>query len=174
MIAHRLVPVLVAAAALAGCTAGPDIVDGVAPFGALPAASRSDLAPAASYNLNVRLSGAAGSGRIEFRQPNDGTQTIYLETFVMGLSPNTDYLLQRAAQSIGNGCVDSGWLTLGLGPAPLAIHTNTSGNGGARFWRTLPESLIGTSYDIHFQIVDQLTGAVALASSCLQYTVNPR
>jgi hypothetical protein len=133
----------------------------------------SHRASGPSINLNVELRGARDAeGSIRFRQPNDGATTIFLDTRIEGLQRNHDYFLQRAAQDLGAGCVDDGWLTLGLGPVATAIHTDNEGEGHAQLFRTLPASLIGASFDIHFQIIDAVTGAVVLHSGCYQYTVS--
>jgi hypothetical protein len=77
----------------------------------------------------------------------------------------------RAAQTLGLGCVDAGWLRLGLGTVVTPIHTNWRGFGAATLNRTLPATLIGVSFDIHFRVLDAETGAVVLESNCRQYTV---
>lgn len=125
-------------------------------------------------NLNVRLRGSHDAeGSIRFRQPNDGVMTLFLHTRVEGLAPNHDYYLQRAALALGSGCVDGGWLTLGLGTVVTPIHTNDEGEGRADLFRTLPASLAGAAFDIHFRIIDAASAAEVLQSGCLRYTVNP-
>ena len=124
------------------------------------------------YDINVLLrAGDRVEGLILFRQPDDGATTIFLETYLARLKPNHDYYLERAAQTLGLGCVDTGWLRLGLGTVVTPIHTNWRGFGAATLYRTLPATLIGVSFDIHFHVVDAETGAVVLESNCRQYTV---
>jgi hypothetical protein len=141
-------------------------------------ASRAHHAGAAEVSgpttdLNVRLVNAGrGEGFIKFRQQDDGLAKIYLGTKIEGLDPDHDYFLQRAALTLGSGCVNSGWLTLGLGTVVTPIHTNAGGVGRADLFRNLPATLIGVSFDIHFQIIDAVSGEVVLESDCYQYIVS--
>jgi hypothetical protein len=167
------IAVLAAALGMAACAA-----DGPSSPAATSQPSldrRSAPAPTVPpFDLNVQLRGADESeGSIKFRQPNDGVMTIFLHTKVEGLAPNHDFYLQRAAIALGGGCVDGGWLTLGLGTVVTPIHTDEEGEGRADLFRSLPASFAGKSFDIHFQIVDAVSGAVVLQSKCLAYTANP-
>ena len=135
--------------------------------------SASHLATGPRTDLNVELNGAGeAEGSIRFRQPNDGLIQISLDTRIEGLAPDHDYYLQRAALVMGNGCVDGGWLTLGLGTVVTPIHTDGEGEGHAMLFRNLPATLVGTAFDIHFQIIDATTSAVVMQSRCYQYIVS--
>ena len=50
---------------------------------------------------------------------------IYLDTWVVGLQPNTSYQLQRAVDTVLDGnCTGPSWLTLGKGLVAQSIVTN--------------------------------------------------
>jgi hypothetical protein len=124
------------------------------------------------FSFTAVLIGPGGaSGLIRFRQPEDAVQIVFLDTQVQKLAPGTSYLLQRAVDPTPDGqCTSAVWLTLGNLAAPLAITTNGEGTGRATFSRLLT-SAPGTQFDIHFQVVDAVTGAVVLTSSCHQFMV---
>ena len=165
--------VLTAALMVAGCSTDGPSGPSVATQPSLDR-RRAPSPTVPPYDLNVRLRGEdEAEGSIRFRQPDDGVMTIFLHTRVEGLAPNHDYNLQRAALPLGGGCVDGGWLTLGLGTVVTPIHTDGEGEGRADLFRTLPASLAGKSFDIHFQVIDAVSGAVVLRSRCLAYTANP-
>lgn len=127
-----------------------------------------------NFNLEVVLrSDGDGFGLVKFRQPNDGEFVVHLDTWVRGLAPNTAYRLQRAVDTDVDGvCTSaSGWLTLGQGLTPFAITTDGTGTGRAALWRGVP-ALAGSEFDIHFQVIDDVTGAVVLQSACYQYTIS--
>jgi hypothetical protein len=115
----------------------------------------------------------SNSGLIKFRQNPDTARIATLDTYVIHLEPNHSYLLQRAVNPIADttGCSSTAWLTLGLGSQPLALHTNSAGDGHAEFWRALTAIARGTSFHIHFQIVDSITLAPVLISDCHDFTV---
>jgi hypothetical protein len=119
------------------------------------------------FNLQAILRGD-GFGTIEFRQPNDDEFRIYLDLWVRDLKPNTTYVLERAVDTGApdDVCTSTAWLTLG------SVDTNDQGIGHAALSRLLPASLNGVEFDIHFHVVEEATGAEALASECYQYTVS--
>jgi hypothetical protein len=120
-----------------------------------------------NFNLEVilRPSGDGGGfGHVKFRQPNDAAKIVYLDTWVRDLTPNHTYALERAVDTtIDDSCTSSGWLPLGT------ISTDDQGTGFAALSRTLP-SAVGTTFDIHFRVVDGSTPV--LASACYQFTVS--
>jgi hypothetical protein len=121
-------------------------------------------------NLNVRLRGE-GHGRIKFRQPQDAFFIVFLDTRVRGLAPNADYQLQRAVDAVvDDNCTSEAWLTLGRLTDPLVIHTDERGKGEAQFSRDL-SAAAGLQFDIHFRVIDAVTGAVVLQSRCYQFKV---
>jgi hypothetical protein len=123
------------------------------------------------FNLEVILSGD-GFGLVKFRQPNDADKIIYLDTWVRGLTPDTDYQLQRAVDTTLDGnCTSAAWLTLGAGLTPQPITTDDRGTGRANLWRDLATIAIGTRFDIHFRIVNAATGAAVLTSACYEYVL---
>jgi hypothetical protein len=123
------------------------------------------------FNLEVILrpsAGASGFGHVKFRQPNDADKIVYLGTWVRDLAPNHEYLLERAVDSpnvVDGNCTSSTWLTLGT------ISTDDRGTGFAALSRNLP-SAAGTSFDIHFHVIDAGTRAAVLESACYQFTVS--
>lgn len=124
-----------------------------------------------SFNLEVILRGA-GFGLVKFRQPNDADAIVYLDTWVRDLAPNTSYLLQRAVDTTLDGnCTSTSWLTLGKGLTPHAITTDEDGTGSAALFRAVPPTP-GASFDIHFQVIEENTGATVLQSSCYRYTIS--
>ena len=97
---------------------------------------------------------------------------IYLDTWVVGLQPNTSYQLQRAVDTVLDGnCTSTSWLTLGKGLVPQSIVTNNWGSGAAELFRSVAAIPVGSTFDIHFRIVKENTEEVALSSSCYEYTV---
>jgi hypothetical protein len=124
------------------------------------------------FNIEAVLRGD-GFGLVKFRQPNDADKIVYLDVWVRDLTPNTDYLLQRAVDaSIDDNCTSTGWLTLGAGSTPQAITTDATGSGKAQLWRNLGATSIGTEFDIHFRVINAGTSAVALTSDCYQFRVS--
>jgi hypothetical protein len=128
-----------------------------------------------NFNLEIILRAPDGSGfgHVKFRQPNDDQFTIYLDTWVRDLKPNTSYLLERAVDTTLDGtCSSTAWLILGKGLEPQAITTDATGTGSEDLFRTLVGVPAGTTFDIHFRVVEQETSAVALESGCYQFTVS--
>jgi hypothetical protein len=127
-----------------------------------------------NFNLEVILRGEGKRfGHIKFRQDNDADKIIDLGVWVRDLEPNHAYYLQRAVDTPADGsCASTSWLTLGLGPSIQPIVTDDNGTGRVDFWRAIPATVpSGTTFDIHFQVVDANTSAVVLASDCYQYSV---
>jgi hypothetical protein len=127
-------------------------------------------------NLEIILRGT-GFGHVKFRQPKDDATIIYLDTWVRDLKPNTSYQLQRATDFVIDDVCTGGtnptdWLTLGQGTIPKAITTDESGTGRAALFRTLPLTLLGAVFDIHFRVVEQATQTVVLESECYQFEVS--
>ena len=129
------------------------------------------------YNLDVVLNGNVKEkqfGFIKFRQNPDTARIITLETSVVNLLPNHEYLLQRAvdaANVVDGNCTSTTWLTLGKGLTPQSILTDAHGSGSEVLWRDVTSAPRGASFDIHFQVVDATSMAVVLTSNCYQYTV---
>jgi len=155
-----------------GCTN-----DGDSPFApAVPTGSA--LADASwgpetpNFNLEVVLRGQ-GFGLVKFRQPNDAQKIVYLDTWVRDLTPNSEYLLQRAVDvTIDDDCTGTAWLTLGKGAVPQSIATDGSGTGRAELFRDLSAVPVGAEFDIHFRVIDAVTQAVVLESECYQFRVS--
>ena len=124
------------------------------------------------FNLEVILRGQ-GFGHVTFRQPNDAELIIYLDTWVRGLSPNTNYLLQRAVDmTIDGNCTSTDWLTLGKGAVPQAITTDERGTGRENLFRSVAAFPVGSRFDIHFRVIDAATAAVVLESRCYEFTIS--
>jgi hypothetical protein len=139
----------------------------------------SPLGPATpDFNLEAVLRSVAGGpdnafGLVRFRQPKDVFKIVYLDTWVRDLAPNHSYYLQRAVDSnVNDACTGMNWLTLGQGPLPQAIITDNGGTGRADLWRNLAAIPLGTEFDIHFRVIDAVTSAVVLESSCYQFVVS--
>ena len=126
-----------------------------------------------NYNLDVTLRGSGkASGFVKFQQFTDSPFTIFLDTSVQGLDPSTNYGLQRAVDTnLDGNCSSSSWLTLGKGLQAQAILTDTQGGGIAALFRYVSAFSSGTTFDIHFQVINLQTSVVVLTSDCYQYTV---
>lgn len=128
-----------------------------------------------NFNLEVilRADDGPGFGLVKFRQPNDDLRVIDLITWVRDLKPNTGYLLQRAVDSTLDGvCTSQAWLTLGRGTQPQAITTDENGTGREDLFRNVGAFPVGSTFDIHFRVIEQATSAVALRSGCYQFTTS--
>jgi hypothetical protein len=125
-----------------------------------------------NFNLEVILRGD-GFGLVEFRQPNDDAAIVFLDTWVRGLAPTTEYLLQRAVDPVvDDDCTSTAWLTLGRGLEPQSITTDATGTGRQQLFRNLAAFPPGTEFDIHFRVVNALTLAVVLESGCYQFRIS--
>ena len=125
-----------------------------------------------SFNLEVILRGI-GFGLVQFRQPNDDAAIVYLDTWVRGLEPNAEYLLQRAVDAVvDDDCTSTAWLTLGRGTSPQSIMTDATGTGRQQLFRSLAAFPPGTEFDIHFRMVNAVSEAVALESECYQFRIS--
>ena len=124
------------------------------------------------FNDEIILRGD-GFGLVKFRQPNDADRTVYLDVWVRDLAPNTAYKLQRAVDTnVDDNCTSSSWLTLGKGTTPQNIVTDSQGTGREDLFRNLGAFAPGTTFDIHFQVIDAVSSAVVLTSDCYQFTVS--
>lgn len=133
-----------------------------------------DLQTDQHFNLDVSLWGGKNFGYIKFTQDPDPAKIITLHTWVRGLEPNHEYLLQRAVDAINmvdGNCTSTSWLTLGKGLAPQSILTDDKGNGEEELWRDVTAIPSGSKFDIHFQIIDAATMGVVLTSDCYWYQV---
>jgi len=148
-----------------------DRPDPTAPQTTGPGALNRDWREESHFNLNVLLRGEDhGFGLVLFRQRSDDPFVVHLNTLVFHLAPNSSYRLQRAADPADGVCTSESWLTLGKGLTPQDILTNSGGFGHESLFRNLT-SPAGTSFDIHFRVIEAATGAVALSSGCYQFTV---
>jgi len=127
-----------------------------------------------NFNLEVILRGDEGGfGHVKFRQPNDDRLIIHLDTWVRDLKPLTSYVLQRAVDTTLDGvCAGTNWLTLGKGLTPQAITTDDNGTGSEELFRDLSAFPVGSTFDIHFRVLEQATSAVVLTSGCYQFTTS--
>ena len=118
------------------------------------------------------VTGAGGFGHVKFRQPNDADRIVYLDTWVRDLQPNTGYQLQRATDvDVNDDCTGTNWLTLGMGTVPQSITTDSRGTGQAALFRNLAAFAVGSTFDIHFRVIEQASQAVVLESACYQFVV---
>ena len=127
------------------------------------------------FNLEAILrapDGQDGFGLVKFRQPNDGDRIVYLDVWARDLTPATSYQLQRATDAaVNDDCTGTNWLTLGWGTTPRSLVTDDRGAGRVSLFRNLAAVPLGTTFDIHFRLVDAATHAVVLTSGCYQFTV---
>src|SRR4030095_16249008 len=125
-----------------------------------------------NFNLEVILRGD-GFGYVKFRQPNDGTFIINRAVGVRDLAPHTSYLLQRSVDTnVDDNCTSTAWLTLGKGLQPQSITTDETGTGREELFRNVAAFPPGSEFDIHFQVLEEATGAVVLTSQCYQFTIS--
>jgi hypothetical protein len=125
-----------------------------------------------SFNQQVIMRGD-GFGLVKFRQPNDESLIVHLDVWVRDLEPNTSYLLQRAIDvNVDDNCTSTAWLTLGRGLEPQSITTDARGWGRAKLFRSVAAFPVGSTFDIHFRVIDQETSAVVLTSQCCQFTIS--
>ena len=127
------------------------------------------------FNIQVILRNEShGFGHVKFRQPNDADKIVYLDVWVRDLAPNTGYRLQRAVDTTpDDDCTSQAWLTLGKGLTPQLITTDDRGTGREELFRDLAAVATGMLFDIHFRVIEDATGAVALTSECYQFVVDP-
>jgi hypothetical protein len=141
----------------------------------ISSASNVNSSVESQYNLEVVLRGEGNQGgHIHFKQDRDAAKIIELNTKVHNLEPNREYLLQRAVDVINvvdGNCTSTSWLTLGYGLNPHAILTEEKGNGEDILWRDVTAIPSGSTFDIHFRVIDAITLEVVLVSDCYQYTV---
>jgi hypothetical protein len=130
------------------------------------------------FNLEVILrdvDGGKGFGHVTFRQRNDDSKVVFLDTWVRDLAPHRSYRLQRAVdQNLDGDCTSGDWLTLGRGLEPRAITTDDRGTGREDLFRSLAAARTGAQFDIHFQVIDEITLAPVLRSDCYRFTVRAR
>jgi hypothetical protein len=142
---------------------------------AVSLASLNANAETPPFNIEVILRGEDnGLGHVKFRQDNDMAKIIILDTWVRGLEPNHEYLLQRAVDPINvvdGNCTSTSWLTLGKGLTPQSILTDDKGTGKVELWRDVSSIATGAKFDIHFRVVDAVSMAVVLDSDCYEYVV---
>jgi hypothetical protein len=128
-----------------------------------------------SFDLNVNLYGEGNMhGHLKFRQDPDPAKIIDLDIKVHHLAPSRNYLLQRAVDVINvvdGNCTSTTWLTLGKGLAPQSILTDLHGKGSEALWRDITVVPSGSTFDIHFRVIDAVTSAVVLTSDCYEYQV---
>jgi hypothetical protein len=136
--------------------------------------SQSPAAEQPPFNLEAILRGD-GFGLVKFRQQRDSTQNIVtLDVSVRDLLANTGYSLQRATDATLDGvCTGANWLTLGEGSTPHPIVTDDTGTARAALWRDLSAVAPGTTFDIHFRVIENGTSPVhvALQSECNRFVV---
>jgi hypothetical protein len=129
--------------------------------------------PPFNDEINLRdVTGTGGFGHVKFRQPNDADRIVSLDTWVRDLQPNTNYQLQRATDvNVNDDCTGTNWLTLGMGSVPQSILTDWRGTGRADLFRNLGTTAIGTTFDIHFRVIEETSHVTVLESDCYQFVV---
>src|SRR5256712_11621071 len=163
----------IAIACLWSCTSTPDRVGPrQSPGPIIRASSWGPETPPFNNEIILRdVTGNGGFGHVKFRQPNDADRIVYLDTWVRDLQPNSGYQLQRATDAnVNDDCTGTNWLTLGMGAVPQSITTDSRGTGQAALFRNLAAFAVGSTFDIHFRVIDA-GGAVVLESSCYQFVV---
>jgi hypothetical protein len=169
---------LLTVATVAACGDGanpvaPQLAVGTPTTPPISASTSGPATPPFNDEIILRdVTGAGGFGHVKFRQPKDGDVIVHLDTWVRDLAPNASYRLQRAVDTnVNDDCTSTTWLTLGLGTTPQSIVTDDRGTGQAALWRTLAVSNIGTTFDIHFRVIDA-AGTMVLESACYQFVVS--
>jgi hypothetical protein len=177
MLRRSLAIGLVAVFAVACRGGGSLIAPTITAGGAESVSAAGSIQPASSaerpqFNLEAILRGD-GFGLVKFRQLIDSAHNIIeLDVWVRDLSSNTSYILQRATDTVLDGtCTGTNWLTLGKGPTPEPIVTDERGTGRAELWRDLSAVPAGTTFDIHFRIIENATAHGALQSDCYRFVV---
>lgn len=136
--------------------------------------SQSPAAEQPPFNVEAILRGD-GFGHVKFRQEKDATHNVVnLDVWVRDLLANTSYSLQRATDATLDGvCSGTNWLTLGEGSTPHPIVTDDRGTARAALWRDLSAVAPGTTFDIHFRVIENGTSPfhVALQSDCYRFVV---
>jgi hypothetical protein len=135
---------------------------------------KKDTQSGPQYDLDVFLGGGKSIGFLKFRQDPDAAKIINLGVQVSHLLPNHEYQLQRAVDAINEvdgNCTSTTWLTLGKGLTPQTIKTDDIGNGQQDLWRDISAIATGSTFDIHFQVIDAVTLEVVLTSDCYAYKV---
>ncbi|HEX7981529.1 MAG TPA: hypothetical protein VF461_23155 [Gemmatimonadaceae bacterium] len=155
--------------------------DGTAPRPEAPSHAALDVAgapwgPASPpFNLEAVLRAPAGQdgfGLVEFRQPNDADQIAYLDVWVRNLAPNGHYIVKYATDADVNGdCTNTDWVDLPRPFRPTPINTDDRGTGRGALFLDLSAFPVGSTFDIHFEVVDAFGGTVMLTSGCYQFTV---
>src|SRR6266487_2640133 len=94
---------------------------------------------------------------------------ITLTTALLGCGADQDPAAPGlAAASASSASISaSSW---GPETAPQVITTDWRGTGRADLFRNLGTTAIGSTFDIHFRVIDA-SGAVVLESSCYQFVV---
>ncbi|MGZ3938178.1 MAG: hypothetical protein ACXVLT_05690 [Flavisolibacter sp.] len=135
--------------------------------------SKAQTPASPNFNLEVSLRGEGSAfGLVKFRQENDAAKIITLGVWVRDLQPDHQYLLQRAVDTnLDGNCTGTAWLTLGKGLQAQSITTDGTGTGREDLWRDVSAIATGSTFDIHFRVIDATTHAVVLTSDCYQYTV---
>jgi hypothetical protein len=127
------------------------------------------------FNLEVILRGDDNSkGHVKFRQDVTDDKIINLDTWLKGLEPDHNYILQRAVDPINEvdgTCSSTAWLSLGKGLIPQIITTDDKGTANEALWRSVAALPAGAAFEIHFQVIDATTMAVVLTSDCYQYVI---
>jgi hypothetical protein len=152
-------------------TAGSDGATAVAAGGPSQSPAAAEQPP---FNLEAILRGD-GFGLVKFRQERDSTHNIVnLDVWVRDLLANASYSLQRATDTALDGvCTGTNWLTLGEGSTPHPIVTDDTGTARAALCRDLSAVAPGTTFDIHFRVIENGTSPahVALQSDCYRFVV---
>ena len=173
------VPMLALTALLMACVADPHdpvspsvAADARVPTG-ITASTSGPATPPFNNEIILRdVTGGGGFGLVKFRQPKDEDRIVYLDTWVRDLEPRTSYQLQRATDvNVNDDCSGTNWLTLGKATVPQSITTDSRGTGREDLSRNLGAIAIGTTFDIHFRVIEQATGTVVLESGCYQFVV---
>jgi hypothetical protein len=168
------------AAALTACVSdyrsnpvAPPLSSGSAAPITISASSSGPATPPFNDEIILRdVTGLGGFGHVKFRQPQDEDRIVYLDTWVRDLQPNTNYQLQRATDAnVNDDCTGTNWLTLGIGTIPQSITTDWRGTGRADLSRNLSTTPIGSTFDIHFRVIEQASHSVVLESDCYQFVV---
>ena len=175
-LAPTLLVLVIAALGTTACA-----TDATTPRPAAPSHAALDVAGAPlgpqspPFNLEAILrapTGQDGFGLVNFRQPNDADQIAYLDVWLRDLPPNRYFSVKYATDTDVDGdCTNTDWVDLPRPHRPNPIHTDDRGTGRGSLFLDLSAFPVGSTFDIHFEVVDAFGGTIMLTSDCYQFTV---
>ena len=156
------------------------VSDATAPRPAVPSHAALNVAGTPGpvsppLNLEAVLRAPAGQdgfGLVTFRQRNDADRIADIDAWVRDLAPNGHYILKYATDAdVDDDCTSTDWVDLPRPFRPTPINTDDRGTGRAALFLDLSAFPAGSTFDIHFEVVDAFGGTIMLTSACYQFRV---